>query len=72
MVDEKVPRATKPHEGSDNCDCGAPHRDGDTLRCECGNLLARYLGGRVELKSRRCKRTVMLPTVDTLEGRGLG
>jgi phage FluMu protein Com len=32
-----------------------------SLRCDCGSLLARYVGGRVELKCRRCKRTVLLP-----------
>jgi phage FluMu protein Com len=31
------------------------------LRCGCGNLLARLVSGGVELKCRRCKRTVMLP-----------
>jgi phage FluMu protein Com len=31
------------------------------VRCGCGNLLARLVFGGVELKCRRCKRTVMLP-----------
>ena len=31
------------------------------LRCGCGSLLARLVSGGVELKCRRCKRTVMLP-----------
>jgi hypothetical protein len=31
------------------------------LRCDCGSLLARYVDGQVELKCRRCKRTVFLP-----------
>ena len=30
---------------------------GDELRCGCGSLLARVVGGLVELKCRRCKRT---------------
>jgi hypothetical protein len=30
-------------------------------RCLCGNLLARVVGDRVELKCRRCKRTVLVP-----------
>jgi hypothetical protein len=34
--------------------------DGD-LRCHCGNLLARLVAGGVELKCRRCKRTVLVP-----------
>jgi phage FluMu protein Com len=40
-----------PHEESDLCD----------LRCGCGNLLARLVSEGIELKCRRCKRTVMLP-----------
>jgi hypothetical protein len=31
------------------------------LRCGCGSLLARRVAGGVELKCRRCKRTVVLP-----------
>jgi len=31
------------------------------MRCSCGNLLARLVVGGVELKCRRCKRTVVLP-----------
>jgi phage FluMu protein Com len=31
------------------------------LRCHCGNLLARLVPEGVELKCRRCKRTVVLP-----------
>ena len=31
------------------------------VRCGCGNLLARLVLGGVELKCRRCKRTVMVP-----------
>jgi hypothetical protein len=34
------------------------------LRCGCGNLLARRVAGGVELKCRRCKRTVVLPLAD--------
>jgi hypothetical protein len=30
------------------------------LRCGCGSLLARRVAGGVELKCRRCKRTVVL------------
>jgi len=33
--------------------CGA-------LRCLCGSLLARRVPGGVELKCRRCKRTIVL------------
>jgi hypothetical protein len=34
---------------------------GDDCRCLCGNLLARVVGDRVELKCRRCKRTLLIP-----------
>ena len=37
------------------------------LRCDCGSLLARYVGGQVELKCRRCKRTVLVPLELTAE-----
>lgn len=30
------------------------------LRCTCGSLLARYVPGGIELKCRRCKRTVIV------------
>jgi hypothetical protein len=33
----------------------------DDCRCLCGNLLARLVAGGVELKCRRCKRTVVIP-----------
>jgi len=31
------------------------------LRCGCGSLLAKVVGGAVELKCRRCKRTWRVP-----------
>jgi phage FluMu protein Com len=41
-----------------------PNRETDTngqpFRCHCGNLLARLVPGGVELKCRRCKRTVVI------------
>jgi len=43
------------------CACGA---SGAELRCDCGSLLARRVEGGVELKCRRCKRTVVLPLAD--------
>jgi len=39
------------------------HPEGDDCRCLCGNLLARVVGDRVELKCRRCKRTHSIPLV---------
>jgi len=43
------------------CVCRATGAD---VRCSCGNLLARRVEGGVELKCRRCKRTVVLPLAD--------
>jgi hypothetical protein len=40
---------------------GETRRDADLLRCACGSLLARYVAGKIELKCRRCKRTVLVP-----------
>jgi len=34
------------------------------FRCDGGSLLARRVAGGVELKCRRCKRTVVLPLAD--------
>ncbi|MSP38016.1 MAG: hypothetical protein EXR70_05955 [Deltaproteobacteria bacterium] len=38
-----------------------------SLRCGCGNLLARVVAEGVELKCRRCKRQVIIP-FDTRSG----
>jgi hypothetical protein len=35
--------------------------DGTALRCGCGSLLAKLVGGAVELKCRRCKQTRRIP-----------
>lgn len=45
----------------DHCGGTLVDRDGKDLRCECGNLLGRRVAGALELKCRRCKRTVLLP-----------
>jgi hypothetical protein len=34
------------------------HRE---LRCTCGSLIARLVAGGVELKCRRCKRSIVVP-----------
>ena len=39
----------------------ADQRDPNECRCLCGSLVARRVPGGVELKCRRCKRTVVLP-----------
>lgn len=67
MVDENISQQGERAAGIGTCDCSVVQRDGDVLRCECGNLMARCVGGRIELKCRRCKRTVMLPTTIALE-----
>jgi hypothetical protein len=36
------------------------HASGD-CRCVCGSLVARLVSGGVELKCRRCKRTLVVP-----------
>jgi hypothetical protein len=45
-------------EESVRIDC-AP--EGADCRCLCGSLLARVVEGGVELKCRRCKRTLLVP-----------
>ncbi len=40
---------------------GAEPGCGGELRCGCGSLLARVVGGSVELKCRRCKRIWTIP-----------
>ncbi len=53
-----------------DCSCGSgavrrEEADGQVLRCVCGSLMARYVAGGVELKCRRCKRTVVIPIQQT-------
>lgn len=55
------PRSQPPIAACSHCGAGAAHGDGDALRCECGSLLARYVAGHIELKCRRCKRTITVP-----------
>ncbi len=53
-------RHDKPSPQPDqSCDHGAAA--GGALRCTCGSVLARYVPGGVELKCRRCKRTLIVP-----------
>jgi len=40
----------------------APHPS--DCRCACGSLLARLVTGGVELKCRRCKRTLFVPLAE--------
>ena len=39
----------------------APADGKSSLRCTCGNLLARVVAEGVEIKCRRCKRHVVVP-----------
>jgi hypothetical protein len=51
----------------EGCGAGTSGREGGDLRCECGSLIARLVAGRVELKCRRCKRTISLPLAPARE-----
>ena len=46
---ERPPRSSPGPKGG--CEC----------RCACGSLLARLVPGGVEVKCRRCKRTLVVP-----------
>jgi phage FluMu protein Com len=39
----------------------APHTTPKSIRCQCGNLLARLVPAGVEIKCRRCKRQLIIP-----------
>jgi transposase len=52
-----APRPLRAPAGS--CEC----------RCSCGSLLARLVEDGVELKCRRCKRTVVVPLAGVSPGR---
>lgn len=56
-------RSSAGSDGSDACSpngAGGEGQEGTELRCACGSLLARYVDGKVELKCRRCKRTMWI------------
>lgn len=44
------------------------HSSEDDCRCLCGSLLARVVDGEVELKCRRCKRTLRVPIAAAADG----
>ncbi len=44
-----------------NAHASNSHEPQADCRCACGSLLARWVEGGVELKCRRCKRTVLVP-----------
>jgi phage FluMu protein Com len=43
------------------CSDADPAQPDSDCRCLCGSLLARVVDGGVELKCRRCKRTLLVP-----------
>jgi len=53
MVTHKTPRTEE-------------RRNSET-RCECGQLIAKVVGGGLELKCKRCKRIVIIP-FSSIEG----
>ena len=46
--------------GAQSCR-GDRRRDASECRCVCGSLVARWVPAGVELKCRRCKRSIVLP-----------
>jgi hypothetical protein len=56
----------QPKAPCEQCGCSALGGDGD-VRCDCGSLLARWVGGRIELKCRRCKRLIQLSVSEAPE-----
>jgi hypothetical protein len=55
-----VPRTRRSDPAADTASF-APAPGCAELRCGCGSLLARRVEAGVELKCRRCKRTLVLP-----------
>jgi phage FluMu protein Com len=37
------------------------HPTAKSIRCQCGNLLARLVPAGIEIKCRRCKRQIVIP-----------
>jgi phage FluMu protein Com len=37
------------------------HTTTKSIRCQCGNLLARLVPAGIEIKCRRCKRQMVIP-----------
>ena len=65
MASAKSSAKASPPPSRGPCGCaGGP----SCLRCECGSLLARFVRGELELKCRRCKRTVMVTLESERDG----
>jgi hypothetical protein len=67
VVPRKQPPPSVPNTACDPCGGSPGTPVGDMLRCTCGSLLARYVEGRIELKCRRCKRTLIVPATSVWE-----
>ncbi len=68
---EEEDAADRLREGKPVCDhCGGSLETsaGTDLRCQCGNLIARRRGRILEVKCRRCRRTVLLVAGGTESG----
>jgi hypothetical protein len=61
MIQKNDPQPPALRTPGDPCSAAAVERDCNVLRCACGSMLARYVEGRIELKCRRCKRTLIVP-----------
>lgn len=61
MTRDKPPAQPPFDRHCDHCGETPSGRDGKVLRCACGSLLARHVSGGLELKCRRCKRTLIVP-----------
>ncbi|MFM2415442.1 MAG: hypothetical protein RL385_165 [Pseudomonadota bacterium] len=61
MREQPERSGAKVGEECDACIAAVDDCEPSALRCACGNLMARLLEGRIELKCRRCKRAVYIP-----------
>lgn len=57
---DEILRSGLPARKQQSAHCEGGAASDAEMRCCCGNLLARLVSGTVEVKCRRCKRTVVL------------
>lgn len=64
-IAETHPRSLNENDDRFHFQCTSPEAEpvaaDDSLRCQCGALLARWVAAGLELKCRRCKRTMLVP-----------
>jgi hypothetical protein len=60
-VSTRPPSSSPLHRRKPDPAGATPCASGERIRCGCGSLLARYVGGGIELKCRRCKSTMIVP-----------